>query len=174
MGEKFYYVSCSGMQRLLNQRKAIEQDIVDTQRKIGETTNLDNDLRENPEYMELAVHASAVLPKKLIDISELLSKCKIFEDGYEKKRDFSIISIGDKITVQKDDKIYTYIIGGYGDSDMEKNILAYNTPLGKAFIGKKLYDVVSIDLPVGKVNYEILLIQRGFPLVNNSKSENGT
>jgi transcription elongation factor GreA len=164
MREQIYYVSYVGMQRLMDQRKAIEQDIVDTQRKIGETTNLDNDLRENPEYMELAVRASATLPRKLIAINDVLSKCRIFEDGYKNKRDFTTISIGDRITVEKDNAIYTYIIGGYGDSDIEKGIIAYDTPLGKAFLGKKLNDIVTVDLPDEKAKYEILLIQRGYPV----------
>jgi transcription elongation GreA/GreB family factor len=164
MGERVYYVSYVGLQRLINQRKAVEEDVVDTQRKIGETTNLDNDLRENPEYMELAVHASTTLPRKLIAINDILAKCKMFEDGYKNKKDFTTISIGDKITVQKDNAIYTYIIGGYGDSDIEKGIIAYNTLLGKAFLGKKLNDIVTVDLPDKKAKYEILLIQRGFPV----------
>ena len=164
MREQIYYVSYAGMQRLMNQRKAIEQDIVDTQRKIGETTSLDNDLRENPEYMDLAVYASTTLPHKLISINNILSKCKIFEDGYKNKKDFTIVSIGDKITVHKDNTIYTYIIGGYGDSDIEKGIVSYDSPLGKAFLGKKLNDIVTVELPDRKIQNEILLIQRGFPI----------
>jgi len=164
MNGQVYYVSNTGMQRLVGQLKAVEQDIVDTQKKIGETTNLDNDLRENPEYIELAVRASKILPRKLMDINEILSKCKLFEDNYKNKKDFSVISIGDKITVKKDGDVFTYIIGGYGDYDDEKSIIAYNTSLGKAFLGKKVNNIVTVDLPDGKVKYEVLLIERGFPV----------
>lgn len=165
MAGKVYYVSNAGLQRLRAQQTEIELDIVETQRLIGVTTNLDNDLRENPEYMELAVRASSVLPKKKMEINEILSKCKLFEENYKSKKEFNVVSIGDKVFVHKNNnEVENFIIGGYGDSDLSRRIISYNTPLAKAFLGKKLDEKFIVNFDSEDIEYEILLIQRGYPL----------
>lgn len=165
MAERGYYVSNKGLKRLYAEKIAVDNDFIETQRLIGETTSLDNDLRENPEYLELALKVETTIPKKRALINDILSKCKNFEESYKNKKEFNVVSIGDKVFVHKNDKdIETFIIGGYGDSDIERKIIAYNTPLAKAFMGKKLNEKFVVHLPGGSVEYEILLIQRGYPL----------
>jgi len=45
---------------------------------------------------------------------------------------------------------------GEGETDREKGIIAYQSPLAKALIGNQAGDVVDVQLPVGLKKYEIV------------------
>jgi transcription elongation factor GreA len=45
---------------------------------------------------------------------------------------------------------------GEGETDIEKGIISYKSPLASALIGSTLGDIVEVQLPVGLRKYEIL------------------
>ena len=55
-------ISKKGYEKLCEEYHSMDQKITDTQRKMGESAKRDNDLRENPEFMELRVKAMYTLP----------------------------------------------------------------------------------------------------------------
>ena len=50
-------MSENNYEKLCEEYHSMDQKITDTQRKMGESAKRDNDLRENPEFMELRVKA---------------------------------------------------------------------------------------------------------------------
>ena len=48
-----------------------------------------------------------------------------------------------------------YTIVGAPEADPSIGLISYNSPLAKALIGKEVGDEVEVNLPGGKVTYEI-------------------
>ena len=51
-----------------------------------------------------------------------------------------------------------YIILGEGETDIEKGIISYQSPLAKALLSHKKGDVVDVNLPRGLKQFEVLEI----------------
>jgi len=52
-----------------------------------------------------------------------------------------------------------YIILGPWDADIDRGIISYLAPVGRGLLGKKAGATVEIELPDGKISYEILSIE---------------
>jgi transcription elongation factor GreA len=50
----------------------------------------------------------------------------------------------------------TFQIVGEDEADIKQQKLSYNSPIGRALIGKESGDVVSVNTPGGLVEYEIV------------------
>jgi len=71
----------------------------------------------------------------------------------------NIVQIGSTIEVKKGSRELKYTIVGSNEAKPEANLISNESPLGKAFLGKKKGDVVGIETPGGKVEYKIMKIE---------------
>ena len=53
----------------------------------------------------------------------------------------------------------TYKIVGKDEADIEKNYIYFRSPIGKALIGKKKKDMITVTTPSGEKNFEITEIK---------------
>ena len=67
------YISLNGKKKLIDRLDIIEKEITETYRLMGESTKVDNDLRENPEYLELQTKISYKLPLERSKVKEILN-----------------------------------------------------------------------------------------------------
>jgi transcription elongation factor GreA len=115
------------------------------------------DLKENAEYH------SAKEKLKLIDIqiSELnavLSKAVIIDPSTLPHSRVSFGSTVELVDVDSDEE-FTYAIVGGVESNAEKGLISFNSPLAKQLMGKEEGDEIKATLPGGIKNYEILSVQ---------------
>jgi transcription elongation factor GreA len=75
--------------------------------------------------------------------------------------DTSKVMFGLTVVIQDLDseEVKQYSIYGTEESDVAKGWISYESPLGRALIGKALGDSVTVNLPGGKREYEILEIR---------------
>ena len=68
------------------------------------------------------------------------------------------VSFGSTIKLEDLDseEQFTYTIVGATESNPDKGLISYNSPLAKQLLGKFVGDEVSVSLPKGRVEYEIL------------------
>ena len=116
------------------------------------------DLRENAEYKMARQDQDALLARK----SQLeldLSRAKVtdFSDAPE-----DVIGVGNVVLLHdKDrDRTVTYAILGAWDSNPERNILSYQTPLGQELIGKSVGESATTEVDGQSERWEIQKIQR--------------
>lgn len=112
------------------------------------------DLRENAEYkaaMERQVTLQARIKKLDNDLKEiqLLRNSKVITEE---------ISLGTKIRLkdQKNNENFLYIILDQWDADVDKGIIAYKSPLGRALLGHKVGEVVPFGSGANESNFEVL------------------
>ena len=116
------------------------------------------DLSENSEYDE-AKDAQAKLEARISEIEEMLKNVKLLEDA---ERTEGVVGIGSTVVcVNKAlDMEIEYSIVGSAESDPINNKISDESPMGKALLGKKLGDEVTVEAPAGEFKVKILEISK--------------
>ena len=116
------------------------------------------DLSENSEYDE-AKNEQAQVEARIQQIEGTLKIAHVIDDS---NISTDAVSIGTKVKlldVEFEDE-EEYSIVGSSEADPSQNRLSYESPVGKAVLGKKIGDIVEVDAPAGKIQFKILDITR--------------
>ncbi len=116
------------------------------------------DLSENSEYDE-AKNEQAEIEARIAEIENMLKNVEIIdEDGIGT----DVVSAGTKVNVKDldDGEEAEYLIVGSTEADPMKGKISDESPLGAALIGHKAGDVVVVEAPMGKIEYEIISISK--------------
>lgn len=112
------------------------------------------DLKENAEY-HAAREKQAFIEARIAELSEILANIQLInpKDISHKTASFGSTIILLDIDSEKTSK-YT-IVGSY-ESAPERGYISIHSPIAKAILGKKKGDEVSIKLPRGERDFEII------------------
>ena len=80
-----YYITKNGYKKLYEDYLNIDKEITEVNKMMGESVKRDNDLRENPEFMELRVRAMYELPAKKKSLWDKYNSAIIIEETDEYK-----------------------------------------------------------------------------------------
>ena len=110
------------------------------------------DLSENSEYDE-AKSEQAKVEARITELKYQLDNAVIVES-----LDDDSISIGSLVTVVRkaDNKTIVYEIVGYSQADPANGKISDDSPVGKALVGKKVGDEVTVEAPVGNIEFSIV------------------
>jgi transcription elongation factor GreA len=112
------------------------------------------DLSENSEYVE-AREEQANVEGRIFELEELLKEAVTIKTG----EGGDVVGVGSIVTVKKGDKTVTYTIVGSYEAKPEQGLISDESPLGKAFMKKKVGDIVKVTTPGGVLNYEVMKIE---------------
>jgi transcription elongation factor GreA len=150
---KQYYFTEAGYEKLRKEIENIERYIKNDIAKEIATAREHGDLRENAEY-ESAKNKQANYMAKLGLLQERFQNARII-----RKSDLpdGIVTLGKVVTIQEtvSNQEEKYIILGDGETDLEKAIISYQSPLAKSLMNHKTGDVVEVKLPRGVKKYAI-------------------
>ena len=143
------------LQQELNYLKTTRSDEVAEQIKIARGFG---DLSENSEYDE-AKNEQGKLYSRIAELEEILQHVVIVD---ESAMPDNIIAIGCKVTVAdvNGKTLPAYRIVGSQESDPMHGIISEESPFGKALIGAKEGDRVTVEAPRGSIVYTVLKIER--------------
>lgn len=116
------------------------------------------DLSENADY-DAAKDAQGLLELQISKLESMLSRVRII-DTNDFPNDKVYILSKVKIKNRKNNALMDYTLVAEEEADFEKNKIAITSPIGKALMGKVIGDVVTIKVPAGTMEYEILEISR--------------
>ena len=96
---------------------------------------------------------------RIEQLENLLKNVKVV---VEDKIDLDSISVGCKVKVMdlEYDEEMEFTIVGSTESNSLQNKISNESPVGRELLGKKVGDIVAIDTQAGKMEYEVLEIQR--------------
>jgi transcription elongation factor GreA len=105
------------------------------------------DISENSEYDD-AKNEQAMLEKQIADLEDKLRAARIVDEGAVTT---DHVSVGSTVHVkdQKTEKSVKYKIVGAAEADPSENKLSYESPVGKALIGRKRGEIVAVPVPRG-------------------------
>ncbi len=115
------------------------------------------DLSENAEY-DAAKERQHLIKTHIRELEKNLRLYQIIESNIVQT---DRAMFGTKVTIKNKDteEILTYSIMGPEESDFEKNIISYRSPIGAALIGHRLDEEVKVETPSGIDIYIILKIE---------------
>lgn len=149
----YIYMTEEGYQNLLDEiRKLEEVERPEVIQAISEARDK-GDLSENAEY-SAAKEKQALLEDRIAQLRLQLSNIRIIDTS---KMGTDTVQMLNKVTIRNmdNDQVKTYTIVSDTESDIRKGKMSISTPIAKGLIGKKVGDVVKIEVPAGIVTFKI-------------------
>ncbi|MBL7968486.1 MAG: transcription elongation factor GreA [Prolixibacteraceae bacterium] len=151
---KVTYITEEGLRKMkeeYDRMTKIERPAISKQ--IGEAIEK-GDISENAEY-DAAKDAQGMLEAKIAILGEKIASARIID---ESKIDTSSVQILNKVTIRNKTNNATmqYTIVSEHEADLKQGKISIQTPIAKGLLGKKLGDVVEIQVPSGKMQFEII------------------
>lgn len=112
------------------------------------------DLKENAEY-HAAKDKLKLIDIHIADLSAVISKAIIIDPEilpHDRVSFGSTVKLLDK----KSDEEFVYAIVGSVESNPEKGLISFNSPLAKQLLGKEEGDEFTAQLPAGMKDFEVL------------------
>jgi transcription elongation factor GreA len=116
------------------------------------------DISENSEYDE-AKNEQAQVEERILKLESMLKKARVIDED-----DIStdVVSVGSIVTVLDIEfqEEVEYTIVGSAEADPYDLKISNESPVGRTLLGKKIGDVVEVQIPDGVTQYKILSIKR--------------
>ncbi len=114
------------------------------------------DLKENAEY-HAAKERLTFIDSRINELSELYNNVQVIDPStltHDK------VMFGSSVTIENLDTGVqsTYTIVGTYESNPDLGLISIQTPLARALLGKKVEDEISVTLPSGEEEFEIVEI----------------
>ena len=116
------------------------------------------DLSENAEY-DAAKDEQRDIEARIDEIEKILKNAEVV---VEEEVDLDKISVGCRVKIldMEYDEELDYKIVGSTEANSLKGKISNESPVGKALLGAKVGEVVTVETQAGDLNYKVLEIQR--------------
>lgn len=149
------YFSKEGLEKLkkeLEERTTVLR--IDIAKRIKEAKE-EGDISENAAF-DAAMEAQSTNEGRIEEIKSILENAVVISST----NDGGVVSVGSSVKVESKERgAHSYVIVGAAESDPVKGFISNESPLGKAFLGRKKGDKVEVKIPKGVVEYKILEIK---------------
>jgi len=139
------------LDQLMNvERPLISQQIADARDK--------GDLSENAEY-DAAKNEQAMLELKISKLQEIIRNARVID---ESKMDTSKVLIFSTVKLKnlKNNAVMTYTLVPENEANIKTGKISISSPIAKGLLGLSVGDKAEIDVPAGKMIFEIIEISR--------------
>ena len=143
------------LQKELNYLKTTRSDEVAEQIKVARGFG---DLSENSEYDE-AKNEQGKLYSRIAEVENILLHAVIVE---ENEISTDVVSIGSKVTITPaagGKQMVLWVVGSQ-EADFPNGAISEDSPVGKALMGARAGDTVTVEAPRGSMEYKIDKIER--------------
>lgn len=112
------------------------------------------DLSENSEYTAAKEDLSFV-EGRIQEVEEIIKTAEVVTNHNRNH----VVDVGVTVTVEADGKQDVFQIVGEFEADPMNKKISQTSPIGKALLGKKVGEVVEVEIPAGRIRYKILEIK---------------
>lgn len=113
------------------------------------------DLSENAEYTE-AKDAQALNEGHIVELMATLKNVVVVEGAPQQS---DSVAMGSTVVVKSGTGEKTYTIVSFNEANPVAGKISNESPLGLAFVGKKVGDEVKVSTPKGEMKFKILAIK---------------
>jgi len=116
------------------------------------------DLSENAEY-DAAKERQKLMELRIASLENTLTKARIIESGDLPNDKIYILSVVTLLDLNRKNQV-EYTLVSQEESNFEEGKISVASPIGKALLGKKIEDEVTVKVPAGTLKYKILDVKR--------------
>ena len=152
------YYTAEGLKKLreeLNYLKDVERPRAS--QAIGEARDK-GDLSENAEY-DAAKEAQGMLEMKISKMEETFANARVID---ESQLDVSKVLVLSKVRIKNfaNNMEMNYTLVAESEADLKSGKISVSSPIGRGLLGKEVGDIAEVLVPNGKIQFEILSIDR--------------
>jgi transcription elongation factor GreA len=153
---KTTYVTQGGLDKMkaeLNRMQSVERPEIS--RQIAEARDK-GDLSENAEY-DAAKEAQGMLEMRIAQLQDSIHSARVLDPS---RIDTSSVQILNKVTIKntKTNAKMQYQLVAESEANLKEGKISIETPIAKGLLGKKVGDIAEIEVPNGKMQFEIVEI----------------
>jgi len=143
----------ANLKKELDQLISVERPAISVQ--IAEARDK-GDLSENAEY-DAAKEAQGLLEMKIAKLEDMVANARIID---ESQIDTSQVQILNRVKIKntRNNTQVEYTLVSESESDIKNGKISVATPIAKGLLGKKVGDIVDIQVPSGVMSFEIMEI----------------
>jgi transcription elongation factor GreA len=112
----------------------------------------EGEVEENPEY-EDAKNEQAFVEGRILELEAILANAVVIEN----KGPANEVRLGSRVTIvdmETGDK-EQYLIVGSAEADPQNGRISHESPVGRALLGHKVNDVITVQAPQGVMKFKI-------------------
>jgi len=112
------------------------------------------DIEDNPEY-EQAKEEVGLLDGRIYELQEMIGRAQIIKESHS-----SVAGPGSTIdVVDSDGQTETYHLVGAVESDPSAGRISIDSPVGRALVGKKKGDRITVSVPSGTLTLSVKAVK---------------
>lgn len=112
------------------------------------------DIEDNPEY-EQAKEEVSLLDARIYELEEMIGRAQILQEHHG-----SVAEAGSTLEVEQEDgEVETYHLVGAVESDPATGRISVESPVGRALVGKRAGQKVTVNVPSGTINLKIKAVR---------------
>jgi transcription elongation factor GreA len=112
------------------------------------------DIEDNPEY-EQAKEEVGLLDGRIYELQEMIGRAQIIKESHS-----SVAGPGSTIdVVDSDGQAETYHLVGAVESDPSAGRISIDSPVGRALVGKKKGDRITVSVPSGTLTLSVKAVK---------------
>lgn len=147
------YLSSEGLEQLKKELEELKLKRQEIAQRLEESKAL-GDLSENSEYLQ-AKEAQGFNEGKILELEGLIRDSVVIS----KNGGTSTLQIGGTVEVNSQGQKQIFTIVGSGEINPSQGKISNESPLGRAFLGHKVGEMVEVETPRGKASYKIISIK---------------
>src|SRR4051794_38941741 len=154
MAKGISYYTKEGLDRLTKELNDLKtKGRSDIAKQIAEARDK-GDLSENAEY-DAAKDAQGLLELKISKLDDLLSNARVIDESTIDTSKASILTTV-SIKNKKNGAVVKYTLVAEEEADLKLGKISVKSPIGAGLLGKEKGDTVLIEVPAGKLEFEII------------------
>lgn len=155
---KFIYMSREGIEKVKSELKHLLEIVQPRLSKKLAAAREYGDLAENAEY-DAAREEMEHIQRRINRLQDTLSRAQIFDPKGIAADEVTLLAT---VTLQdvKTDNEVTYTLVSPEEVDVDQQKISIESPVGRALVGRKTGDAVTIEVPVGTLEYKIISVSR--------------
>lgn len=150
-----HYLTKEGLERLrreLEEIKTVKRTEVINRIK---TAREQGDLSENAEYAD-AKDEQSFIEGRILELESLINKAVVIDRNGVGGEE---VSLGSTVVVDCAGRTFTYTIVGSNEANPTEGKISNESPLGRAFLGKRVGDRVTVSVPKGEMECGIIEVR---------------
>ena len=159
------YISAEGRKKLkkeLEKRRTIKRQEI--AQRLEHAKDL-GDLSENAEYAA-AKEAQAFNEGRILELEEIIKEAALIRPSRKKQKQVEIGSVVEAKLIDPVNSVrglfakrQTFTIVGSHEAEPGQGKISNESPLGQAFVGHQVGDIIEVETPKKKVSYKIIKIK---------------
>ena len=150
MRDRKHKITAAGLQELESEKKIRETEKREELALLVEDMRDKGDLSENDGYT-LAIEEYQSNEARVAELEAMIDNAEVVSGGTS-----GVVGIGSTVKVKAPTGEKVYTIVGPAESNPMDGLISDETPIGSALVGRKAGDVISVTLPAGEVEYEVI------------------